>query len=612
MKDLSVSTSSKFVKFRLISNFHLKESVFLRAATAAAAKQNAFFEFRMSVSDGERVDTALVQLAYVNRNQRVKLVFSKSMDKVMQFQDEFQVYVSNLTGHRAIIDKVNICNLSKNETLTFQSSSSSNNSTKQEQRNNQQFPMTEMILHFINSDQKQQQQGQIEALASRNALVVDADRILASLDRSWDTNLIKKYKLVLAEKYDEPNVHKFHKYGGLNSGFSYDSSDPDAAAQTLLGYLSSFLWPGGQQLFYVRVLFAMLCVALLACSALILIVCCCMRTSYKRKLRAERALVKAFGLEQRTLAAYNDTIHGYVNAAFDTANSLLPIPGTNLYAYEGSNPVWLKKYDKLENKRMPCSSSSSGGSSRNEKLCAASSSGRQHSKSEDISSFYLKEINSSGSSNSSSAATSPPNDRNNTAAAVMTVDKSLTSEVCSISEQDAALFAASFAHGRDSIERNRERAAAALSDGGGRQQQPVMSSFKAEAALLTFLKGSPPQQPVCTSEVKIWEATKSGPKEAAVSFRAQLKHISEMYLENNGRQPQQGNGGAEEGSGGVVINKYTKIFDTNSFGAEAEVSQNRRAAAAAAAATASNGLSQQTTSKITHFCDLFEVESTVI
>lgn len=103
-----------------------------------------------------------------------------------------------------------------------------------------------------------------------------------------------------------------------------------------------------------------------------------MRQNYKKKIKTEKALIKAFGLEQRSLS-YNDAISGYVNSAFDS-NSLLPIPGTNLYSYEGSNPIWLRKYDKIENKKVPTISSSS-----------PSSNDKKINKSTEDCSFYLKQ-----------------------------------------------------------------------------------------------------------------------------------------------------------------------------------------------------------------------------
>ena len=154
-----------------------------------------------------------------------------------------------------------------------------------------------------------------------------------------------------------------------------------------------------------------------------------MKKNYKRKLRAERAMVKAFGLEHTSsMMTYNDvngvnaginggpaTVGAYMNMAFDS-NSLLPIPGTNLYAYEGSNPMWLKKYEKVDSNSknvssasvtsssLPSTSSSSdnsgGGHRENKKHRGGDKKSALKSQDDDITSFYLKQIDSTLDSSS--------------------------------------------------------------------------------------------------------------------------------------------------------------------------------------------------------------------
>ena len=107
---------------------------------------------------------------------------------------------------------------------------------------------------------------------------------------------------------------------------------------------------------------------------------------------------------------------GYANAGFDTStNNLLPIPGTNLYAYEGSNPIWLKKYDKIETKidqssggfnSSAASTSSSDSNEGTTTTCCNGVAGNSKSRgketgkrgnkshADDISSFYLKQVDS--------------------------------------------------------------------------------------------------------------------------------------------------------------------------------------------------------------------------
>jgi hypothetical protein len=146
-----------------------------------------------------------------------------------------------------------------------------------------------------------------------------------------------------------------------------------------------------------RMILIILSAVLLFFSLLILIVCYFMRKKYFRKLKAKRAMTKAFGFEQRSLT-FNDAMAGYINAAFDS-NSLLPIPGTNLYAYEGSNPIWLKKYDKVETKTDSSSASTSSKSKSSHhdmKACLTNNiddkSKRRKIHSDDIPSFYLKQV----------------------------------------------------------------------------------------------------------------------------------------------------------------------------------------------------------------------------
>ena len=187
--------------------------------------------------------------------------------------------------------------------------------------------------------------------------------------------------------YDDQGLSTYYKYGSSNSL----DNDFFPWSTTSKNYSS----------FVTRLILSVLCIFLLFFSTITLTICCCMRQNYKKKIKTEKALIKAFGLEQRSLS-YNDAISGYVNSAFDS-NSLLPIPGTNLYSYEGSNPIWLRKYDKIENKKVPTISSSS-----------PSSNDKKINKSTEDCSFYLKQAettpatsrcsSSSGSSSLSSSS----------------------------------------------------------------------------------------------------------------------------------------------------------------------------------------------------------------
>jgi hypothetical protein len=220
-----------------------------------------------------------------------------------------------------------------------------------------------MLLHFTQPHNEKN---------STNYVIINADTILNILDRSVDLDLLKKYKLTVAEKYDDQGSSTFYKYGSLTqNGDDEDdyvnffdlSGDDEVDSLSSSSSSSSSSSTAG---LLTRLVLLIACCMLTFLLTATVVVFYCMKKTYKRKLRAERAMVKAFGLEQSsmiTAATYHDgscggratsgplstaaaTLGGYLNMAFDS-NSLLPIPGTNLYAYEGSNPMWLKKYEKV-------------------------------------------------------------------------------------------------------------------------------------------------------------------------------------------------------------------------------------------------------------------------
>lgn len=77
-------------------------------ATNSGNQKNVLYQFNLSSWDEDVLsgDTAVVQIILINRQQRVKLVFSQPIDRVVRFQDEFQAHISKLTGYKAYIDKV--------------------------------------------------------------------------------------------------------------------------------------------------------------------------------------------------------------------------------------------------------------------------------------------------------------------------------------------------------------------------------------------------------------------------------------------------------------------------------------------------------------------------
>lgn len=119
----SNNNKSKNCRFQIKTNVYMKSSkswsggaeasklgAGQRGGVVSNMNKNILYQFNLSTWD-ENVtsggDQAVVQIIMINRQQRVKLVFSQPIDRVVRFQDEFQAYISNLTGFKAYIDKVN-------------------------------------------------------------------------------------------------------------------------------------------------------------------------------------------------------------------------------------------------------------------------------------------------------------------------------------------------------------------------------------------------------------------------------------------------------------------------------------------------------------------------
>lgn len=196
--------------------------------------------------------------------------------------------------------------------------------------------LSEMLLHFSKLDKKL-------PLVNENQInrnyIVGSDEVIRVLDRSNTTDLLKKYRLSLAEKYDSHGMPNFFKYG----------IHQEIESNDLGGIFQWTTMPVNYTQFLVRLLLIALSIIFVFGLFIGSVVCCCMRNKYQKKIKAERALVKAYGLDQRSLN-YNDAISGYINAAFESSNvnGMLTLPGTNVYAYEGSNPIWLRKYDNVK------------------------------------------------------------------------------------------------------------------------------------------------------------------------------------------------------------------------------------------------------------------------
>ncbi len=555
IKESNEVLGSKIVKYRLVATQNLKEHLMLKKSN-----QNPYFQFKIACRDeNNHSDYSIVQLIYVNKYQRLRLVFAKSLDKVLESQDEFRTYISRLTGYKAIIDKIDAYKI--------------NNTA------NRMNSFTQMTLHFINSDENLVL-NHLDLIAEQNLLVINAEKILSIFDRSNDLNLIKKYKLILAEKYE----NELSSMSNLNEFKEAADFDPQQETSDQLKNSESFMfgatfWRTNTRTFFLRLFIFILILGLLILTLTIMTICCCMRLSYKRKLRAERALVKAFGLEQRSLN-YAETINGYVNGGFDSPNSLLPIPGTsNLYAYEGStaNHIWLtnnsSKYDKLNDCNNPTTSSSSSASSTHENESNKRSSNKKRHN-DDISSFYLKQIDSSPTTSKCSPS-SFSNEKTSSNG-----NKTMTSDVYSI--QDCVSSSSQDLNNSHETETNAKQ---------------VLSSFKTEAALLTFVHSSSvgTAAPVTLS--------KNETNKKVVSFRSQLK-----TLENNIKMTSGGGAGAQ-----IPENrnkKFTHVTLTNNdFNQNAH--NNQKMFKKIFDLNQENDHHNHTNAQ-KEFCDLFEVESTVI
>jgi hypothetical protein len=260
----------------------------------------------------------------LTQQQRAKFVFSQPVEVVKEFQEEFKEFVSNLTGYKANIDRIYPHKLDADIENYFESSTP-----------NQVPKLTEMLMHFMKHD--------VKLTESNDNYILNADTVIKLLGKSNITELLNKYRLSLAENIDSRGTPNFFKYGVSSSEEEVDKNN----------YKNIFQWsamPKNYTQFLVRLLLIALGVVFLFGGLIALTVCCCMRQKYQKKINAERALVKAYGLDQRSLN-YNDAISGYLNAAFqstENSDGLLACPGTNLYAYEGSNPIWLKKYEHIK------------------------------------------------------------------------------------------------------------------------------------------------------------------------------------------------------------------------------------------------------------------------
>jgi hypothetical protein len=75
-----------------------------------------FYQFN-AIDQGNLTDTSVIQVILINKQQRVKLVVSQPIEKVLVFQDELQKFISNLTDFKAFIDRISVHRSDEGEEL---------------------------------------------------------------------------------------------------------------------------------------------------------------------------------------------------------------------------------------------------------------------------------------------------------------------------------------------------------------------------------------------------------------------------------------------------------------------------------------------------------------
>ncbi len=347
----------------------------------------------MTVSDQIFNSSVQVQVIFLTKQQRVKFIFSQPVESVLAFQHEFETFLANLTGYTVHIDRISAYKVKDRNAQNYLHLSS-------------QLNLTEMLLHFTRLNLKL---SLVDTLKYNENYVVDGGLVMRALDKADKTELLKKYRLALAENSNSRGGPVLHRYEIKDASQTLTDQNTDF-------YDGIFNWssmPSNYTQFLVRLLLIALSVVCIFAAVIGLAVCCCMRRKYQKKIRAERELVKAYGLDQRSLT-YNDAISGYINAAFESSHSgMLTLPGTNLYAYEGSNPIWLKKYDSIRPVSLESDTSSNTESSclNGSKTTCSGSKKNKNSPNQDNSSFYLKQIDSNNNSSPSECSPANSNDQ---------------------------------------------------------------------------------------------------------------------------------------------------------------------------------------------------------
>ncbi len=371
-----------------VARFLIKVQSNLREQALNKDQRNVIYEFKINVSDGKQnqFDLATVKIYIVNKFQRLKLTFSHPIGYITEHMESLKRFLNNITGYSTNIDSMN------NHSYYSSENETSDYSNK----------LTDVYLHFIDYS-THLSENNTDFMNRLNFSLVPAENVINILDRSKDLTLMRKYRLVLAEQFNES---KNYKENVLKFNIDENSHALSVATNTQTA-----------QFLLIKLLLTILCIILAVLLVLILILCFIMRRKYKHKLQSERAIIKTFDLSTivNKYNSHNDannannlnSDYGYTNGAFinntedNKMNKILSpyIPGTNLYSYEGSNPVWLKKYDKIETK------SSSIRTSGSDETESATSSASSYSKTvdtyklnnnhrmiqNDVKTFYLKQ-----------------------------------------------------------------------------------------------------------------------------------------------------------------------------------------------------------------------------
>lgn len=446
-------------KFRIKTQIKFKDPLLLKKQEQIDDEPpSAYYEFKIAVFDDGHLDrtyteinpnqTASVKIYLLHKYQRIKLTFSQSIDYIKTNLNQLKAYLNKQTGYKAHVDLI------RNHTYSPHNSSN-NNETWLYDFENKTVHLTDVYLHFIDEINITEANNTHDNRVNFN--IVSAEKVISLLDKSKDLTLIRKYRLVLAEQYDSENekevIHRFND--NFNSSIGDSDTEQYLISSDQLDAVTLSSAAEIAQNLLIKLLLMVLSIILTVLILFILILCYLMRRKYRHKLKIERAIIKTFDLNNFVTSKYNSNLFNYTNKTYlnddlddhnnTTSNNntllnqsqrrLSQIPGTNLYTYDGTNPVWLgannsnKTYDKIEtttsSSQATSSSTSSTASSFSKAIDTYKINHKNHRMIEtanntntnaEIKTFYLKQTDSTLPSVASIAAA-------NKATTVVTVKK---------------------------------------------------------------------------------------------------------------------------------------------------------------------------------------------